>query len=85
MGHEESDPTDQPHFHYRTAGFPGDSDSKESAHNVRDLSSVPGLGSSTGKGNDYPLQCSCLQNSMDRGAWWATVYGVAKSQILLYN
>ena len=72
--------TDQLHFHYRTAGFPGGSDSKESAHNVGDLSSIPGLGSSPGKGNGYPLQCSCLENSMDRGTWWATVlWGCKKS------
>ena len=77
--HKELDLTDQLHFHYRTAGFPGGSDSKESAHKVGDLSTIPGLGSSPGKGNGYPLQCSCLENSMDRRAWWATVYGVAKS------
>ena len=39
----------------------------------------PGLGRSPGEGNDNPLQYSCLENPMDRGAWWATVYGVAKS------
>ena len=44
--------------------------------------SIPGLGRSPGEGNGYPLQYSCLENSMDRGAWWATVYGVAKSQTL---
>jgi len=40
---------------------------------------IPGLGRSPGEGNGYPLQYSCLENSMDRRAWWATVYGVAKT------
>ena len=44
-----------------------------------DVGSIPGLGRSPGGGNDNPLQYSCLENSMDRGAWWATVHGVAKS------
>ena len=57
------------------------SDGKESACNEGDLSSVPGLGRSPGEGNVYPLQYSCLENSMDRGAWWAIVHGVAKSWI----
>ena len=42
------------------------------------MSSIPGLGRSPGEGNGYPLQYSCLENSMDRGAWWARVHGVAK-------
>ena len=53
-------------------GFPGGSDSKESACNVGDLGSIPGLGRSPGEGNSNPLQYSCLGNPMDRGAWWAT-------------
>ena len=61
-------------------GFPGGSDGKESACNVRDLGSIPGLGGSPGEGKGYPLQYSCLENPMDRGAWQATVYGVTKSQ-----
>ena len=61
--------------------FPGDSDGKESACNVGDLSSIPGLVRSPGEGNSNPLQYSCLENSMDRGAWWATVHGVTKSWI----
>ena len=61
-------------------GFPGGSDSKESACDVGDLGSVPGWGRSPGEGNGYPLQCSGLENSMDRGAWQITVRGVAKSQ-----
>ena len=55
------------------------SDSKESACNVGDLGSIPWLGRSPGEGNGYPLQYSCLENSMDRGAWQAIVHGVAKS------
>ena len=54
-------------------GFPGSSDSKESACNAGDPSSIPGLG------NGYPLQYSCLENSMDRGTWQAAVHGVAES------
>ena len=60
-------------------GFPGGSDSKESACNVGDLGSSPGLGRSAGGGHGNPLQYSCLENPMDRGAWCATVHGVAKS------
>ena len=54
-------------------GFPSGSDGKESARNVGGLGSIPG------EGNGNPLQYSCLENSMDRGPWWATVHGVAKS------
>ena len=64
-------------------GFPGGSDGKESACNAGDPGSIPGLGRSPGKGNGDPLQYSCLKNSMDRGAWRATVHGVAKSRTLL--
>ena len=49
------------------------------AGNTRDTGSIPGSGSYPGQGNGNPLQCSCLENSMDRGAWWATVHGVAKN------
>ena len=62
-------------------GFFGGSEGKESACNVGDLGLV--LGRFPGEGNDYPLQYSCLENSMDTGAWWATVHGVTKSQTLL--
>ena len=55
--------------------FPGGSDSKESAFNAGELGSVPGLGRSPGEGNGNPLQDACLENPMDRGAWWATVHG----------
>ena len=61
-------------------GFPGDWDGEESAFNAADLSSIPGSGRSPGEGNGNPLQYSCLENSMDRGAWWATVHGVTKNQ-----
>ena len=48
------------------------------AGDARDMGSLPGSGRSPGVGNGNPLQYSCLKNSMDRGAWWATVHGVAK-------
>ena len=57
-----------------SGGFPGGSAGKESACNVGDLGSIPGLGGSPGEGNSYPLQCSGLKNSMD-----CIVHGVAKS------
>ena len=64
-------------------GFPAGSDSKESACNAEDPGSIPGLGRSPGEEDGNPLQYSCLGNSMDRGAWWATVYGIAESQTQL--
>jgi len=60
-------------------GFPGGSNSKESACNVGDPGLIPGYGRSPGEGNGNPLQYSFLENSMDRGAWQATVHRVAKS------
>ena len=54
-------------------GFPGASDGKESACNAGDLGSIPGLGRYPGEGNGYPLQYSCLENPLDRGAWPARV------------
>ena len=63
-------------------GFPGGSVGKESACNVGDtgdVGSVLGLGRSPRGGHGNPLQYSCLENPMDRGAWWATVHRVAKS------
>ena len=59
---------------------PGGSDGKESACDAGDLGSIPGLGRSPGEGNGYPIQYSGPQNSMDRGAWQATVQGVAQNQ-----
>ena len=54
--------------HMVVLDFPGGSDGKVSVYNVGDLGSIPGSGRSCGEGNDNPLQCSCLENSMDRGA-----------------
>ena len=56
---------------------PYSSDGKECPRNEGDLGLIPGLGRSPGEGNGNPLQYSCLENSMDRGAWWATVHGIA--------
>ena len=64
-------------------GFPGGSDGKEAACKAEDWGSIPWLGRSPGNGNGNPLQHSCLENSMDRGAWWAAIYGVTKSQAWL--
>ena len=60
-------------------GFPGGSDGKESVCNAGDTDSIPGSGRSHEEGNGNPLQYSCLGNRMDRGAWRATVHGVAES------
>ena len=60
-------------------GFPGGSDSKASACNVEDPGLIPGSGRSPGDANGNPLQYSCLENPLGRGAWWAIVYGVIKS------
>ena len=62
-------------------GFPGGPESKESACNVGDLGSVPGLGRSPVGGHGNPLQYFCLENPMDRGAWWATVHGLTESDM----
>ena len=64
-------------------GFPGSSDGKASAHNSGDLGSIPGSGRSPGEGKGNPLWYSCLENPMDRGAWWAIVHGVAESRTRL--
>ena len=66
-------------------GFPGSLEVKASACNAGDPGLIPGLGRSPGEGNRNPLQDSCLENPMDRGAWWATVHGVAKSRTRLSN
>ena len=68
---------------YLLLGFPGGSNSKESTCNAGDTGSIHVSGRSTGEGNGNPLQYSCLENSMDKGAWQATVHGVAKSQWVL--
>ena len=64
-------------------GFPGGSEGKASACNAGDPGSIPGLGRSAGEGNGNPLRYSCLENSEDGGAWWATVHGVAKTETRL--
>ena len=63
--------------------FPGGSVGKDSPCNEGDSGSIPGLGRYSGEGNGNLLQYSCLENSMDRGTWWATVHGVTKSQTRL--
>ena len=60
-------------------GIPGGSDHKDSAYNVGDPGSIPGLGRFPGKGNGYLLQYSCLENSMDRGAWRASTHGITQA------
>ena len=63
--------------------FPGGSVVKNLSASAGDKSSIPGLGRSPGGGNGNPLQYSCLENLVDRGAWWAAVHGVAKSRTQL--
>ena len=67
---------------YNSKSFPGGSDDKESSCNAGDPGSIPGLGRSP-EGNGNPIQYFCLENSMDRGAWQATVLGNAKNQTQL--
>ena len=64
-------------------GFPGSSEVKASACNTGELGLIPRLGRSPGEGKSNPLQYSCLENPIDRGAWWAAVHGVAKSRTQL--
>ena len=66
-------------------GFPGCSEGKASAHKAGNLGLIPGSGRSPGEGNGNPLQYSCLENAMDRGAWWTTVNGITKSPTQLGN
>ena len=66
-----------------TQGFPDGSEVKESAYNAGDLGSFSELERSPGEENSYPFQYSCLENSMNREAWWATVHGITKSQTWL--
>ena len=66
-------------------GFPGGSVVKNPSASAGDTGSIPGLGRSPGRGNGNPLQYSCLENYMDRGAWWAAFHRVAKSQTRLSN
>ena len=64
-------------------GLPYSAVGKESACSVGDLGLIPGLGRSPGEGNGDPLQYPCLENLMERGAWWAVLHGVAKSRTRL--
>ena len=82
LGREDHQEREQA-THSSVLGLPCGSDCKESACNAGDLGLVPGLGISPGERNGYPLQYSCLQDSMDKGTWQATVHGVAKSLIQL--
>ena len=66
-----------------TKYFPGGSEDKESACKVGDLGSIPGLGRSPGEESGNPLQYSCLENPMDRGAWRSAIHGVTKSRTQL--
>ena len=66
-----------------TLDFPAGLDDKEFACNAGDPGSIPGLERCLGEGNGNPIQYSCLENLMDRGAWWAIVHGVANSRIRL--
>ena len=63
--------------------FPGGSEGKASAYNAGDPGLIPGSGRYPGEGNGDPLQYSCLENLTDRGAWWATIHGVAKRRTRL--
>ena len=68
---------------YKYKVFPGASVIKNPLTNAGGTGLIPGSGRSPGEGNGNPLQYPCLGNPMDKGAWWATVHGVSKSQILL--
>ena len=72
--------------HVATLGFPMVlvvRNLPSNAGDIRDRGSVPGSGRSPGGGHGRPLQCSCLENPLDRGSWWATVHGITRSQTLL--
>ena len=60
-------------------GFPGGSDGKEASCKAGDLGSILGSEKSSGEGNGYLFQYSCVDNPIDRGVWWAIVHGVAKN------
>ena len=65
-------------------GFPSGSVVKNPPANARGTGSIPASGKPPGKGNCNPIQCSCLENPMDRGAWWVTVHRVKKDMIYIY-
>ena len=71
------------HISEKLENFPSSSVAKESTCNSGDLSLIPGSGRFPGVGNGNPLQYSCLENSMDRGAWQAIIHGVTKIQTRL--
>ena len=71
------------HYHLHVLGFPGILPVKNPPAEVEDMGSIPELGRSPGEGNGNLLQSSCLRNPMDKGAWWAAVHVVAKSQTQL--
>ena len=71
--------------HRMQTSFSEGSDGKESASNAGGLGSILGSGRSLGEGDGYLLQCTCLENSMNRGAWWPTVHRIAKSRTQLSN
>ena len=78
--------TERLQFHFLSqviGANPNGSDIEESACNAGDLGLIPWLGRFSGEGNGYPFQYSCLENSMERGAWRAAVHGVTKSWTLL--
>ena len=75
----------KPALHGISLGFSGGSDGKEPACNAGDLCLIPGLGKSCEGGNGNPLQYSCLENFMDRGAWWARVHRVTENWNQLSN
>ena len=70
---------------FLSLAFPGGSAVKNLLANARDTGLIPGSRRSPGEGNGYSLQCSCLGNPMDRGAWWATILGLTMSQARLRN
>ena len=81
-GYKDSDMTERLTLHFTSwvlKGFPGDSAVKNLPANAGDMGLIPGLGKSPGGENGSPLQYSCLENSMDRGDWRATVHGITKS------
>ena len=80
LGYDKPCPPGPGQFLLFPGGIPGDSDGKVSACNAGDLGLIPGSKRSPGEGNSNPLQYSCLENSMDGGAWWAIVHGAAKSR-----
>ena len=73
------------HVKYMYMDFPGGSDSKESAYNAGNPGSIPGSERSPGEGHGNPIQYSCLENPMDRGAWQGAVHGVTESRTRLSN